>query len=80
MGDLEGVGRIYRPEMGTHVGRSPQVDKADKDKHRREKEDERPEEEPKDTIELHESSGESPTQKPQVRRVFKPHKGLDISA
>lgn len=80
MGDLEGVGRVYRPELNPKVERHPQIEKADRDKHG--KDHDEPKEEPHDTVELHEEAEDSQQDHQdgdQPKRPSWPRK-LDISA
>ena len=81
MGEVEGVGRVYRTEFKPPVDRHPQLDKTDRDKHGRDHE-EHPEEEPHDTVELHEEVAPLPQEDQDGRPPKHPPKdrGLDISA
>lgn len=80
MGDLEGVGRIYRPELNTNVVRSPHVDKTESDRHRRDQQADHQDEEPHDLVELHEL--EESEAKPVIVPVkpVNPKGHVDISA
>ncbi len=76
MGEFDGVGRVFRTELNPHPERHPQVDRTEKDK-RGKGEHAHPDDEPHDTVELHEQKMEpaekAPEPKPKDRK-------LDISA
>ena len=81
MGDLEGVGRIYRPELNANITRSPHVDKTERDKHHRHREEgEQHEEEPHDTVELHEIDDPKANRVVPVIKPVDPNDHVDISA
>lgn len=77
MGDLEGVGRIYRPEMNPQSERHPQVDRAERDKQGKGQHD-RQEDQPHDTVELHEEPDKGP--KGGAQQASPKDRKLDISA
>ena len=82
MGQLDGVGRIFQTDLSHRVGHDLQVDRTEHDRKRGDKDDRR-DEEPKDTVEIHdeaerpeEGSEASPKPKPDPPE----EDGLDISA
>ncbi len=80
MGDLEGVGRIYRPELNTQVGRSPKIEPTEPDHQRQQKDEQHREGEPKDTVELHESESLEPKPLTPNPKHLDPESHLDVSA
>ena len=81
MGEFDGVGRVVRPELNPHPERHPRTEAADPDRmgHHH---DEKPDEEPTDTVELHEEpppGSKDPKAKPGKKTGPNGH-GLDISA
>ena len=77
MSQSDGIGRVLRVEYNPPVERHPQLDKTDRDKRGKDHE-ERREEEPHDTVELHEEADEAAK---RPAKVPKPRtRGLDISA
>ena len=82
MAQLDGVGRVYRADLNQKVERDPQVDRTDRDRKRRDKDD-RPDEGPQDTVEIHdeaEGSEEGSEASPKPKADSSEEDGLDISA
>lgn len=77
MSQSDGIGRILRVEYNPPVERHPHLEKSDRDKRGKDHE-ERKDEEPQDTVELHK---EPEPPKPPPAEMPKPKpRGLDISA
>ena len=89
MGQLDGVGRIFQTDLSHRVGRDLQVDRTEHDRKRGDK-DEKGDEGPHDTVEIHEEEGAEPAPEPEADEVSKTEPkpesddseedGLDISA
>ncbi|MCH7944685.1 MAG: hypothetical protein IIC73_01530 [Armatimonadetes bacterium] len=78
MGQLDGAGRVYWADLNLKVERDLQVDRTEGDRKRRDKDD-RQDEEPQDTVEIHdEAEGSEAAQKPKATESDED--GLDISA
>ena len=75
MGDLEGVGRVYRPELNPHPERHIKIDRSEPDKQGHDHPQQ--ESEPQDKVELHDGTDQSSQKAPKPSP--KDHK-LDISA
>jgi hypothetical protein len=81
MGEFDGVRRVARTELNPHSERHPRTDPADPDR-KGNQHGGKPEEEPTDSVELHEEPSPGPTDpKPKPRKKTGPNgRGLDISA
>jgi len=92
MGQLDGVGRIFQTDLSHRVGRDLQVDRTEHDRKRGDK-DEKGDDGPHDTVDIHEEEGAEPSPKPQAAKPDEAPKtepkpessdseedGLDISA
>jgi hypothetical protein len=77
MSQPDAIGRVLRVEYNPPIERHPHLEKTDRDKQGKDHE-ERRDEEPHDTVELHEE-GQEP-QGPQAKMPKPRPRGLDISA
>lgn len=65
MGQLDGVGRIYRPDLDQNVNSDLQVDRTEHERKRRDK-DEQKDDGPHDTVDIHDEEGTEATPEPQA--------------
>ena len=82
MGQVDGVGRVYRADLNQKVERDIQVDRTEGDRKRRDKDDQQAEE-PQDTVDIHdEAEGSDGGSEARQKAKAKPpaEDGLDISA
>lgn len=80
MGDLEGVGRIYRPELNPNIDRPRQIDPTSGDRKGRSGEEKRQGGESEDTVELHEIEEASEEPQKNAGKPKAPKPNLDVSA
>ncbi|MCH8978805.1 MAG: hypothetical protein IH945_06130 [Armatimonadetes bacterium] len=81
MGQLDGVGRVYRADLNQKVERELQVDRTDRDRKRRDKDDHQ-DEEPHDTVEIHDEAegSEAPVDQVEIHDgAVGPEKGTEAA-